>query len=88
MTADTQLPTNVPCSVVFVIYWCLFLQFNTERLASCVGIINLHAAFQNVWTDFSPPKKIKDALFAGPDRNTRDSSVWQQAVTRLFSFSF
>lgn len=59
MTADTQLPKNVLYLGIFVIYWSLFLQFNNERLASCVGVINLHAAFQNVWTHFLPPKKLK-----------------------------
>lgn len=65
MTADTQLSTNVPCLGIFVIYWSLFLQFNNERLASCVGVINLYAAFQNVLTHFLLSKKLKMPYLLG-----------------------
>lgn len=65
MTADTQLPANVPCLGIFVIYWPLVLVFNNERLASCVGVINLYAAFHNVWSHFLPPKKLKMPYLLG-----------------------
>lgn len=65
MTADTKLPTNVPRLGIFVIYWSLFLQFNNEGLARCVGVINLYAAFQNVWAHFLSPKKLKMPYFLG-----------------------
>lgn len=46
MTADTQLPTHVPC-LKYVLFTFLISIF---KQACYLGMSYLHAAFQNGWT--------------------------------------
>lgn len=70
----------------YSLFTLLISIFNNDKLASWLGVIYLHAAFQNGCTLRLTTEKTKDALFAGPGGNTRDPMFGSKQVSSKASF--
>lgn len=70
----------------YLLFTLLISIFNNDKLASWLGVIYSHAAFQNGWTLSLTTEKTKDAVFAGPGGNTRDLVFGSKKVSSKAPF--